>query len=97
VPKIKEFLGEKSVDFSLSGLDKTKYKLINNIMLQVGNKTTQVEHVIVANYGIMLLKLKITRAGLLVMDLMIIVSKQLINEKKSFIIQYNRIMDIYNH
>ncbi|MGH4051960.1 MAG: NERD domain-containing protein [Clostridium sp.] len=58
MPKIKGFLGEKSVAFLLSGLDKTKYKLINNIMLQVGNKTTQIDHVIVSNYGIFVIETK---------------------------------------
>ncbi|MBK5242739.1 hypothetical protein [Clostridium sp.] len=41
--KIKGFFGEKTVAFILSGLDKTKYKIINNIMLQVGNRTTLIE------------------------------------------------------
>jgi len=58
MPKIKGFFGEKSVAFFLSGLDKTKYKIINNIMLQVGNKTTQVDHVIVSNYGIFVIETK---------------------------------------
>jgi len=58
MPKIKGALGEKSVAFLLSGLDKTKYKLINKIMLQVGNKTTQIDHVIVSNYGIFVIETK---------------------------------------
>src|SRR5450631_2320313 len=58
MPKIKGAIGEKSVAFFLSGLDKTKYKLINNIMLQVGNKTTQIDHVIVSNYGIFVIETK---------------------------------------
>lgn len=58
MPKIKGFFGEKSVAFFLSGLDKSKYKIINNIMLEVGNKTTQVDHVIVSNYGIFVIETK---------------------------------------
>ena len=58
MPKIKGFFGEKSVAFFLSGLDKTKYKTINNIMLKIGNKTTQVDHVIVSNYGIFVIETK---------------------------------------
>ncbi|MCB2339080.1 NERD domain-containing protein [Clostridium estertheticum] len=58
MPKIKGAIGEKSVAFFLSGLDKTKYKLINNIMLSVGNKTTQIDHVIVSNYGIFVIETK---------------------------------------
>ncbi|MCB2294325.1 NERD domain-containing protein [Clostridium algoriphilum] len=58
MPKIKGAIGEKSVAFFLSGLDKRKYKLINNIMLLVGNKTTQIDHVIVSNYGIFVIETK---------------------------------------
>lgn len=57
-PKISGFFGEKSVSFLLSRLDETKYKVINNIMLQVGNKTTQIDHVVVSNYGIFVIETK---------------------------------------
>ena len=39
-------------------LDKTKYKVINNIMLQVRNKMTQIDHVVVSNYGIFVIETK---------------------------------------
>jgi hypothetical protein len=58
MPKIKGYLGEQSVTFFLSKLDETKYKVINNIMLQVGNKTTQIDHVVVSNYGIFVIETK---------------------------------------
>ena len=57
-PKIKGYFGEKSVSVFLSKLDPTKYKVINNIMLQVGNKTTQIDHVVVSNYGIFVIETK---------------------------------------
>jgi predicted PolB exonuclease-like 3'-5' exonuclease len=57
-PKIKGYFGEKSVAFLLSALDESKYKVINNIMLQVGNKTTQIDHVIVSNFGIFVIETK---------------------------------------
>lgn len=58
MPKIKGYFGEKSVAFFLSKLDETKYKVINNIMLQVGDKTTQIDHVVVSNYGIFVIETK---------------------------------------
>lgn len=58
MPKIKGYFGEKSVAFFLSGLDESKYKVINNIMLKVGSKTTQIDHVIVSNYGIFVIETK---------------------------------------
>jgi hypothetical protein len=57
-PKIKGILGEKSVAFFLSKLDENKYKVINNIMLQVGNKTSQIDYVVVSNYGIFVIETK---------------------------------------
>jgi hypothetical protein len=58
MPKIKGYFGEKSVALMLSSLDKTKYKVINNIMLQVGDKTTQIDHVVISNYGVFVIETK---------------------------------------
>jgi hypothetical protein len=57
-PKIKGYLGEKAVSNRLSKLDQSKYKVINNLMLQVGNKTTQIDHIVVSNYGIFVIETK---------------------------------------
>lgn len=57
-PKIKGYFGEKSVAFFLSELDENKYKIINNIMLRNGNRTTQIDHVVVSNYGIFVIETK---------------------------------------
>jgi uncharacterized protein YggT (Ycf19 family) len=58
MPKIKGYFGEKSVEFFLSGLYESKYKVVNNIILQVGDKTSQIDHVIVSNYGIFVIETK---------------------------------------
>lgn len=58
MPKIKGFFGEKSVSLILSKLDKLKYMVINNIMLQMENITTQIDHVVVSNYGIFVIETK---------------------------------------
>lgn len=58
LPKIKGYFGEKSVAFFLSRLDPTKYKVINNIMLQTSSRTTQIDHVVVSNYGIFVIETK---------------------------------------
>lgn len=50
MPRIKGFFGEKSVSFFLSRIDETKYMVINDIMLQLGSKTTQIDHVVLSNY-----------------------------------------------
>jgi len=58
MPKIKGFFGEKSVAFFLSMLDKDKYKILNNVMLEINGKTTQIDHVVVSNYGIFVIETK---------------------------------------
>ena len=58
LPRIKGFFGEKSVAFFLSWLDPAKYKIINNIMLQAGSRTTQMDHVVVSNFGIFVIETK---------------------------------------
>lgn len=57
-PAIKGFIGEKSVIVYLSRLDKNKYMILNNIMLQVGSKTTQIDHIVVSNYGVFVIETK---------------------------------------
>ncbi|EKQ58031.1 MULTISPECIES: NERD domain-containing protein [unclassified Clostridium] len=57
-PKIKGYLGEKSVSNKLSKLDPSKYKVINNLMLKVDSKTTQIDHIVVSNYGIFVIETK---------------------------------------
>lgn len=57
-PRIKGYFGEKSVSLFISGLDELKYKVINNIMLRVNGKTSQIDHIIVSNYGIFVIETK---------------------------------------
>lgn len=57
-PKIKGFLGEAAVSSRLSKLNPSKYKIINNLMLKVGDRTTQIDHAVVSNYGIFVIETK---------------------------------------
>lgn len=57
-PAIKGFLGEKSVAAVLAGLDKKKYLVLHNILLQAGAKTTQIDHIVVSNYGVFVIETK---------------------------------------
>lgn len=58
IPEIRGYFGEKLVKLYLNKLDKTKYLVINNIMLQIGDKTTQIDHVVISNYGIFSIETK---------------------------------------
>lgn len=57
-PKIKGLIGEKSISSILFFLDKSKYKVINNIVLKNGNKTSQIDHVVISDFGIFVIETK---------------------------------------
>ncbi|MBC2724269.1 NERD domain-containing protein [Desulfosporosinus sp.] len=57
-PKIKGIIGEKTISAFLTRLDPTKYKVINDLMLRVDGKTSQIDHVVVSNYGIFVIETK---------------------------------------
>lgn len=58
MPKIKEFLGEKPVEFHLTDLEKSKYDIINNISIKLGDVSTQIDHVVVSNFGVFVIQVE---------------------------------------
>lgn len=56
--KIKGVIGEKSVSSILYFLDKSKYKVINDIVLKKGTKTSQIDHVVISDFGIFVIETK---------------------------------------
>jgi len=57
-PRIKGFFGEKSITFFLSRLDSKKYKVINNLMINVNGSIAQIDHVVISNFGIFIIETK---------------------------------------
>lgn len=57
-PQIKGFFGEKAVSTFLSTLDPSKYLIINDLLIPKGQKTAQIDHVVVSNYGIFVIETK---------------------------------------
>lgn len=57
-PQIKGYFGEKAVSTFLSTLDSTQYLIINDLLIQAGSKTAQIDHVVVSNYGIFVIETK---------------------------------------
>jgi hypothetical protein len=57
-PKIKGFMGEKKVSAILSLLDKEKYMLLNDVMLEYDGRTSQIDHILVSNYGVFVIETK---------------------------------------
>lgn len=57
-PKVKGYMGERAVSSILSRLDRDKYMVLNNVMLKISDKTTQIDHIVVSNYGIFVIETK---------------------------------------
>jgi len=57
-PKIKGMIGEYRVSKELSNLDNEKYDILNNLMLDVNEKKSQIDHVVISNYGIFVIETK---------------------------------------
>lgn len=55
---IKGFLGEFAVFLRLSLLNKKKYKLLNNITLKSNNYTSQIDHLVISDFGIFVIETK---------------------------------------
>lgn len=56
--KIKGVIGEKSISSILYFLDKSKYKVINDIVLKKGTKTSQIDHIVISDFGIFVIETK---------------------------------------
>ncbi len=56
--KIRGSMGEFWVRNELDKLNKNDYIVLNNIMIETGNKTHQIDHVVVSKYGIFVIETK---------------------------------------
>lgn len=56
--KIKGIIGEVAVSSILNLLDKSDYKIINNILLKTGDVTSQIDHVVISSFGIFVIETK---------------------------------------
>lgn len=56
--KTKGRRGEKKMAALLAFLPKEKYKIINNLLLQSGSYSTQIDHVVISVYGIFVIETK---------------------------------------
>jgi predicted RNA-binding Zn-ribbon protein involved in translation (DUF1610 family) len=55
---IKGKLGEKTIATVLSFLNKSNYKVINNVVLKTGGKTSQIDHLVISDFGIFVIETK---------------------------------------
>ena len=57
-PKIKGHIGERRVSETLKRLNSKEYIVLNNIELKIKGSTSQIDHIIVSNYGIFVIETK---------------------------------------
>ena len=57
-PSIKGKLGERGVVFYLSFLNKNKYTVLNDLIYRNGDRSTQIDHVVVSTRGIFVIETK---------------------------------------
>ncbi|WP_139367560.1 NERD domain-containing protein [Bacillus alkalicellulosilyticus] len=58
LPQIKGFIGEKATSAILTQLNPEEYKVINDVMVKVNDKTTQIDHVVISDYGVFVIETK---------------------------------------
>lgn len=56
--RIKGVIGEKTVSSILFFLDSTKYKVINNVVIKNDKVTSQIDHVVISDFGIFVIETK---------------------------------------
>lgn len=56
--KVKGYLGEAEISSILSRLSDKEYRVINNVMLKTERGTTQIDHVVISQYGIFVIETK---------------------------------------
>lgn len=56
--ELKGAIGERVVSDILSKLPSDKYYVMNDLLLEIGNKTAQIDHVVISAYGIFVIETK---------------------------------------
>ena len=57
-PKFRGYMGEFWVKQELKKLPKDKYLVLNDIMLKINDKTYQIDHIVISQFGIFVIEMK---------------------------------------
>jgi ssDNA-binding Zn-finger/Zn-ribbon topoisomerase 1 len=57
-PKLKGIYGESIVALQLSQLSSKKYKILNDVLIQNDVRSSQIDHIVVSNYGVFVIETK---------------------------------------
>ncbi len=92
--QIKGFIGEKTTSSILYFLDKSKYQVVNNIVLNSGGKTSQIDHLVISDYGLFVIETKNYKGWILGGETSEYWTQVLFKRKEKF---YNPIRQNYGH
>ncbi len=57
-PELKGKVGEELVANHLKGLPQEKYHVFNDVLLEIGNTSSQIDHIVVSEYGLFVIETK---------------------------------------
>ena len=57
-PEVKGMVGEQIVAGILDQLPKDKYHVLNDVLLEIGNTSSQIDHIVVSRYGVFVIETK---------------------------------------
>lgn len=69
--KYRGFMGEFWLKLKLQKLDPKKYIVLNDIMIKNNDSTSQIDHIVISEYGIFVIEMKITMATFMEMNIKI--------------------------
>lgn len=93
-PVIKGFVGEKTISTFLSFLPQNEYSILNDIILKTDRGTTQIDHIVVSQYGIFVIETKNYKGWILGKESDEYWTQNIYGKKNKF---YNPIRQNYAH
>ncbi len=96
IPKIKGKLGENEVSNILNRLNLEEYTVLNNVTINIKDSISQIDHIIVSDYGILVIETK-NYKGWIIGHEKDKYWTQIIYKYKKKIIQFFKIKVIYIH
>lgn len=92
--KIKGFIGEKTVTSILYLLNSSKYKVINDVVLNTQGKTSQIDHIVVSDFGVFVIETKNYKGWIIGSETSEYWTQVLFKHKEKF---YNPIRQNFGH
>lgn len=93
-PRVKGVIGEKTIAAILSTLPRSQYKVLNNVALNANGKTSQIDHLIISNFGIFVIETKNYKGWILGGEKSEYWTQVIYSRKEKF---YNPIRQNYGH